>query len=222
MAISFARRMNVLRASEIRELLKVTQRPEVISFAGGLPAPEFFPIEEMKAVTADVLDEHGREALQYSTTEGYPPLRAWIAARMNSRLGTGVKPADVLVTSASQQGLDLTGKVFLDEGDEVLCESPTYIGAIGAFRTFGARFLEVPTDDEGMIIGELERALLAHDRVKLIYVVPDSQNPSGRTWSAARRRSSTRRPRATGRSAPRWPRASTGSGARGSSPPTCS
>jgi 2-aminoadipate transaminase len=188
MAVEFARRMNHLRASEIRELLKVTERPEVISLAGGLPAPEFFPTEELKAVTLKVLDEHGRQAMQYSTTEGHPPLRRWIAQRMNARLGTRVQAEEVLITSASQQGLDLTGKVFLDEGDEVLCESPTYLGAINAFRAYGPRFVEVPTDDEGMIIGELEKRLLACERVKLVYVVPDSQNPTGRTWSLARRR----------------------------------
>jgi DNA-binding transcriptional MocR family regulator len=180
--------MSHLRASEIRELLKVTERPDVISLAGGLPAPEFFPTEELKAVTVSLLEDHGRRAMQYSTTEGYPPLRRWIAERMNRRLGTSVQPEEVLITSASQQGLDLTGKVFLDEGDEVLCESPTYLGAINAFRAYGVRFVEVPTDDDGMIATELEKILLAHDRVKLVYVVPDSQNPTGRTWSQARRR----------------------------------
>ena len=188
MAVRYARRMSYLRASEIRELLKVTESPDVISLAGGLPAPEFFPTEELKAVTVRLLEEHGRQAMQYSTTEGYPPLRRWIAERMNRRLGTSVRPEEVLITSASQQGLDLTGKVFLDEGDEVLCESPTYLGAINAFRAYGVRFVEVPTDDDGMIATELEKILLAHDRVKLVYVVPDSQNPTGRTWSLARRR----------------------------------
>jgi 2-aminoadipate transaminase len=188
MAVRYARRMNSLRASEIREMLKVTARPEVISLAGGLPAPEFFPTAELKAVTVKVLEECGQQAMQYSTTEGHPPLRRWIAARMNARLGTSVQPGEVLITSASQQGLDLSGKVFLDEGDEVLCESPTYLGAISAFRAYGPRFVEVPTDDDGMIIPELEKILLASNRVKLVYVVPDSQNPTGRTWSLARRR----------------------------------
>ena len=138
MAVRFAQRMNEMRASEIRELLKLTQRPEVISFAGGLPAPESFPVEELKEVTARVLDEHGREALQYSPTEGYPPLRRWVADHMNERFATAVAPDDVLITSGSQQGLDLSGKLFLDEGDVVLCESPTYLGAINAL-TIGTR-----------------------------------------------------------------------------------
>jgi 2-aminoadipate transaminase len=188
MEFAYAHRMAGMKASEIRELLKVTQRPEVISLAGGLPAPEFFPTRGMKEVTAKLLDEAGRQAMQYSTTEGHPPLRRWIAERMNARLGTRVDPEEVLITCASQQGLDLTGKVFLDEGDEVLCEGPTYLGAISAFRAYQARFVEVATDDGGMVIADFERLLDHCDRAKLVYVVPDFQNPSGRTWSLPRRR----------------------------------
>lgn len=188
MSIQFAHRMKDLKASEIRELLKVTQQPGVISFAGGLPAPESFPVEEMKAVAQRLLDRNGREAMQYSTTEGHPPLRRKIAERMTTRLGAPVKADEILITTASQQGLDLTGKLFLDEDDAVICESPTYIGAISAFRAYQPRFVEVPTDDDGMIIPELERILDREPRAKLIYVVPDFQNPTGRTWSLARRR----------------------------------
>jgi 2-aminoadipate transaminase len=188
MDVRFARRMAGMRASEIRELLKFTERPEVISLAGGLPAPEFFPTHDLNAAVTSVLKENGRKALQYSTTEGHPPLRRWIAERMNERLGTCVRPEEVLITSASQQGLDLTGRVLLDEGDEVLCEGPTYLGAISAFRAYQPRFVEVPTDDDGMVIVELERRLEQCGRAKLVYVVPDFQNPSGRTWSLARRR----------------------------------
>jgi 2-aminoadipate transaminase len=188
MTIQFARRMNNLKASEIRELLKVTERPSVISFAGGLPAPESFPLVEMKAVAIELLDEDGRQALQYSTTEGHRPLREKIAERMTVRVGAPARPEEILITTASQQGLDLSGKVFLDEGDAVICESPTYIGAISAFRAYQPRFIEAPTDDDGMIVPELERILAREDRVKLIYVVPDFQNPTGRCWSAERRR----------------------------------
>ena len=187
MAVRFAQRMNEMRASEIRELLKLTQRPEVISFAGGLPAPESFPVEELKEVTARVLDEHGREALQYSPTEGYPPLRRWVADHMNERFATAVAPDDVLITSGSQQGLDLSGKLFLDEGDVVLCESPTYLGAINALRSYRPRFVEVPTDDEGMIPEALDALLAREGRARLVYVIPDFQNPTGRTWSLPRR-----------------------------------
>lgn len=188
MKLKLAKRMDSLRASEIREILKITQRPEVISFAGGLPAPELFPLEAIKRVNQIVLDEHGPRALQYSTTEGYLPLREWVAKRMNSRLGVALDADNILITSGSQQALDLSGKLFLDEGDVVLCESPTYLAAISAFRAYGCSFVEIPTDDEGMIINDLEQALQTHANVKLIYMIPDFQNPSGRTWSLNRRR----------------------------------
>jgi 2-aminoadipate transaminase len=187
MTARFARRLDGMRASEIRELLKITQQPEVISFAGGLPAPELFPIAELKIVAAEVLDREGPRALQYSTTEGEPGLRETIARRMNSQLGTAVRAEEILVTSGSQQGLDLTGKVFLDDDDEVLCESPTYLGAINAFRAYRPRFVEVATDDDGMVPEELERSVAGCRHPKLLYVVPNFQNPSGRTWSLARR-----------------------------------
>jgi len=183
-----AKRISGVKASEIREILKVTERADVISFAGGLPAPELFPIDEIKAVNQLILDEAGQKALQYSTTEGFPALRQWIAGRMNQRLGTDFDADNILITHGSQQALDLSGKVFLDEGDIVLCESPTYLAAISAFRLYGCRFIEIPTDDGGMIMAELEKQLAAHPEVKLIYVIPDFQNPTGRTWNLERRR----------------------------------
>jgi 2-aminoadipate transaminase len=183
-----ARRMRGLKASDIRELLKITAQPDVISFAGGLPAPELFPVEAMATISAEILRSEGESALQYSTTEGDRQLRVAIAERMTRRSGRPVPANQILVTSGSQQALDLTGKLFLDEGDVVLCESPTYIGAIQALRTYQPRFVEVATDDDGMLTDDLERCLSEHDRVKLIYVVPDFQNPSGRCWSAERRR----------------------------------
>jgi len=186
--VRFASRMSQMKASEIREILKITARPEVISFAGGLPAPEVFPVEEMKIVSAAVLDEIGGEALQYSTTEGYDPLRAQIAARMNARAGTSVTPDNILVTTGSQQALDFCGKLFLDEGDRVLCESPTYLAAISAFRAYQPRLMGVPTDEDGMIPDALEQILRTTNAVKFIYVIPDFQNPTGRTWSLERRR----------------------------------
>lgn len=188
MGVVFADRMSDIRASEIREILKVTEKPEVISFAGGLPAPELFPVEEMKAVTAGVLEEDGQNALQYATTEGYIPLRKKIAERMNTKFGTDLSFDDILITSGSQQGLDMSGKIFLNEGDVILCESPTYLGAINAFKAYGPKIVEVPTDDEGMLPVELERLLNTLRNVKLIYVIPDFQNPTGRTWSLERRR----------------------------------
>jgi len=187
MSVRFAGRMDVMRASDIRELLKITERPEVISFGGGLPAPESFPTEELMAVAAEVLSTQGARALQYSTTEGHRGLREIVASRMNATLGTAVQASGILITHGSQQGLDLTGKIFLDEGDEVLCESPTYLAAINALLAFQPRFVEVPTDDEGMIPSELERCLDRSTRARLIYVIPNFQNPSGRTWSLERR-----------------------------------
>ncbi|QDR82951.1 PLP-dependent aminotransferase family protein [Sporomusa termitida] len=188
MTVTFARRTEFLKKSEIREILKITQRPEVISFAGGLPAPELFPVEEMKHIAVKVLEESGSQALQYSTTEGFEPLRKQIAARMNARFKTVVQPANVLITSGSQQALDFSGKLFLNAGDVVLCESPTYLAAISAFSAYEPRFMEVPTDNKGIIIAELEKILQTVANIKLVYVIPDFQNPTGRTWSLERRK----------------------------------
>jgi DNA-binding transcriptional MocR family regulator len=179
--------MSALTASDVREILKITERPGVISFAGGLPAPELFPTGELAELARELLLQDGARALQYSTTEGYQPLRHWIAERMNSAWGTFVDEKTVLVTTGSQQSLDLTAKVFLDEGDVVLSESPTYLGAIGAFKTFRPRFVEIPSDDDGVVLDGLE-ASIEGERPKFIYVVPTSQNPSGRTWTLERRR----------------------------------
>ena len=188
MAIKFAKRMEGLKGSEIRELLKLTEKPEVISFAGGLPAPELFPVEEMKKIATLVLEEEGMSALQYSTTEGFPPLREHIADRMNSKNKTNVEKDDILITNGSQQGLDFAGKVFLDEGDVVLCESPSYLGALNAFKAYSPKFIEIPTDKNGMIMEELEKVLETTENVKMIYVIPDFQNPTGRTWPIERRK----------------------------------
>jgi 2-aminoadipate transaminase len=188
MILRYAKRMSYLKASEIREILKVTERPEIISFAGGLPAPELFPVDEIKEANRIVLEESGYKALQYTTTEGYAPLRTWIADRMNTRLGTSFDHDNILITHGSQQALDLSGKVFLDERDIVLCESPTYLAAISAFRAYGCNFIEAPTDKNGMIIDELEKLLQNTKNVKLIYVIPEFQNPTGRTWNYERRK----------------------------------
>jgi 2-aminoadipate transaminase len=188
MPTPFASRMKILRASDIREILKVTQNPNIISFAGGLPAPELFPNAEISTLAGSILAANGRTALQYSPTEGYPRLREQIAVRMNGLWLTRLDAAQILITTGSQQGLDLLAKLFLDEGDVVICESPTYLGAVMAFNLCQPRWVEVPTDDEGMQMDALERALATEQRVKLIYVVPNYQNPTGRTWSTDRRR----------------------------------
>lgn len=188
MKLNFAKRMSNIKASEIREILKVTEQDDVISFAGGLPAPELFPVNEINEITRIVLEEAGTKALQYTTTEGYAPLREWIAERMNNRLGTSFDKDNILITHGSQQGLDLSGKVFLDEGDVVLCESPTYLAAISALKAYGCNFIEIPTDTDGMDMNVLEDVLNSTENIKLIYVIPTFQNPTGRTWSLERRR----------------------------------
>ena len=187
MTLNYAKRMDNIKASEIRELLKLTQRPEVISFAGGLPAPELFPVKELKRVTAEVLEENGTAALQYGPTEGYGPLREQIAKRME-KVHVDITPEDILVTSGSQQGLDFAAKIFINPGDIIICESPSYLGAINAFKAYEPKFLEIDTDDEGMIMEDLEETLKNNDKVRFIYVIPDFQNPSGKTWSVERRK----------------------------------
>lgn len=187
MTIKFAQRMGNMESSTIRELLKLIARPEVISFAGGMPAPELFPVEEMKKVSAAVLEEQGKVALQYSATEGYLPLREKIADRMNKKLKTNVTSDDILITSGSQQGLDFAGKIFIDRDDIILCESPSYMGALNAMKAYEPKFIEINTDNDGMIMEDLDRVLASNDRVKMIYVIPDFQNPSGRTWPLERR-----------------------------------
>ena len=159
MDTAYAQRISKLKASEIRELLKITEQPDVISFAGGLPAPELFPTEAISDICVSVLAHDGQRALQYATTEGYLPLRQWIAGRMNATLGTAFSEDNILITNGSQQGLDLSGKVFIDEGDVILCESPTYLAAITAFRAYGCRFVEVPTDEDGMRTDDLAKLL---------------------------------------------------------------
>lgn len=187
MSIKYAKRMEHIKGSAIRELLKLTEQPEIISFAGGLPAPELFPIEEMKQVCLKVLDTDGRAALQYSPTEGYLPLRKIISERMKSSK-VEVPAEDILITSGSQQGLEFSGKVFLDEGDTVICESPTYLGALNAFMSYVPNFVEVEMDQDGMKMDELEKALKANPNAKFIYTIPDFQNPSGITMSLERRK----------------------------------
>ena len=188
MAVKYAKRMDLFKKSELGEILKLIEEPDIISFAGGLPASELFPVEEMKKVSVKVLDENGEEALQYSGSQGYLPLRNHIAKRMNEKGKTNVKAEDILVTSGSQQALDFAGNVFLDEGDIVLCESPSYLGALNAFKGYKPEIMEVPTDKEGMITEELEKMLKENAKVKFIYVLPDFQNPTGITWSLDRRK----------------------------------
>ena len=187
MNFNYAKRMDNIKASEIRELLKLTQMPEVISFAGGMPAPELFPIEAFKKASKEVLNENGEIALQYGPTEGYEPLKKKIVERM-TKVYVDATSDQILITSGSQQGLDFVAKVFIDPGDLIICESPTYLGAINAFKAYEPEFVEIETDDDGMVMEDLEEALRTNNNVRFIYVIPDFQNPSGKTWSIERRK----------------------------------
>lgn len=180
-----ARRMEHMQPSAVREILKVAERPDVLSFAGGLPAPELFPVEEIAAAHAEVLASDGAFALQYSTTEGYGPLREWIAAHLGQR-GMAVRPSEVLITSGSQQGIDLVARILLDPGDVVLVENPTYLAALQAFAAYEVKLVPVPSDDDGMQVEHLEELIAAH-RPKLIYLVSNFQNPKGTSLSLPRR-----------------------------------
>lgn len=180
----YSQRMKWMGSSIIRELLKLTEKPDIISFAGGLPAPEVFPVKEFEAATQQVLAEHGSQALQYGTTEGYGPLREYIVQRM-SRYGIEAEPENVLITSGSQQALDLIGKILINPGDLILTEQPTYVGAIQAWRAYQAEFATVPIDDEGLRTDLLEEALCAGP--KFMYILPNFQNPAGVTLSLKRR-----------------------------------
>ncbi|MCX6027200.1 MAG: PLP-dependent aminotransferase family protein [Chloroflexi bacterium] len=181
----YAQRTQRMGSSAIRELLKLTEQPEIISFAGGLPAPDVFPIEEVSQACERVLAESGAQALQYGTTEGFQPLREMIARR-SMRYGLEITEENVLITSGSQQALDLLGRIFINRGDHILVENPTYLGAIQAWNAVGAEFVPVAVDHDGMVTDALEEAMRTGP--KFIYVLPNFQNPTGVTLSLERRK----------------------------------
>ncbi|MGB8265756.1 MAG: PLP-dependent aminotransferase family protein [Candidatus Velthaea sp.] len=185
----FAGRISRMHASEIREMLKVTQNPEVISFAGGLPAPELFPIEAIRLASERALARWGSLALQYSTTEGVPELREWVVQRLNRLHGTSFVADDVIITGGSQQALDLYAKIFIDPGDTIVVDNPTYLGALQAFDAYEPRYLTIETDAHGMVPESLEHALeQERPTPKFLYLVPNFQNPTGVTLAAQRRK----------------------------------
>lgn len=181
----FAQRTEQMTSSVIRELLKLLEDPKIISFAGGLPAPELFPVAELEAAATRVLRERSPVALQYGPTEGHGPLRDMVARHMR-RYAIDVGRDNVLITGGSQQALDLAGKLLLNPGDRLVAEDPTYLGALQAFTSYQARYLTVPIDDDGMRVELLEEALRAAP--KFVYVLPNFHNPGGVTLSLARRR----------------------------------
>ena len=177
-----------MRASTIREMLKVTLQPDVISFGGGLPAPELFPTADIARCTREIMDEYGARALQYTVTDGIPEMREWVARRLTQRLGTPFDPHQIIIVNGSQQGLDLIAKILIDPGDHIVLENPSYLGAIHAFDAYQARYLAVETDDNGMIPESLEHELAhAEPLPKFVYLVANFQNPTGRTLSRERR-----------------------------------
>jgi 2-aminoadipate transaminase len=179
----FAKRAEQLQSSVIREILKITMRPDIISFAGGLPSPETFPVEHMKAAFDNVLSRQGKIALQYGPSDGYAPLREWIAASLSIE-GATITPDQVLMVSGSQQALDLLGKVLIEENSKVLVETPSYLGALQAFSVYQPQFVSVPTDDYGLLPEAVDGIA---DGARLLYALPNFHNPTGRTMSVERR-----------------------------------
>ncbi|MFM9436284.1 2-aminoadipate transaminase [Janthinobacterium sp. CG_23.3] len=179
----FAERAEQLQSSFIREILKITQQPEIISFAGGLPSPATFPVEEMKLAFDKVLSNNGKVALQYGPTDGYLPLRQWIADSLSAN-GAKIVPEQVLMTSGSQQALDLLGKVLIDEGSRVLVETPSYLGALQAFSVYRPEFVSVATDEHGLVP---QSVTAVAEGARLLYALPNFQNPTGRSLSVERR-----------------------------------
>jgi 2-aminoadipate transaminase len=179
----FSERAQQLQSSFIREILKITQRPEIISFAGGLPSPATFPVERMKAAYDKVLSDNGKVALQYGPTDGYAPLREWIAGSLSTE-GSTILPEQILMTSGSQQALDLLGKVLIDEGSRVLVETPSYLGALQAFSVYRPEFKSVETDEHGLVPSSLEGIAQG---ARMLYALPNFQNPTGRSLSVERR-----------------------------------
>lgn len=181
---TYSERATLLTSSAIREILKITQHPDVISFAGGLPSPHAFPLEAIHSAFDRVLTRQGQAALQYGPTEGYAPLRAWIAEDLNRR-GGRISPDEVLIVSGSQQGLDLLGKILIDPKSKVAVETPSYLGALQAFGLYQPEFVLAPCDDEGLVPEALDAELARGAR--FLYVLPNFQNPTGRTLTRVRR-----------------------------------
>jgi 2-aminoadipate transaminase len=184
---TLAARAEKMNPSVIREILKVTEKPGIISFAGGRPSPKTFPVEAMAEATQRVLTQDGRAALQYAASEGYGPLRDWVAAELGKQ-GLKAHADQVLITTGSQQGLDLVAKILIDAGSRILVETPTYLGALQAFTPMEPTVVSVDSDDEGVVVRDLTAKVgNAETKARFLYVLPNFQNPTGRTMSEARR-----------------------------------
>ncbi len=179
-----------MKRSAIREILKVLQKPEMISFAGGLPAPETFPVEDLREIVLEILEKNGADGLQYGTTEGDPHLRRMLVERHRAH-GLNIRIDNLIITTGSQQGLDLIGRILIDNGDYVLCGLPSYLGGLNAFSVYGARLKGIPLDENGMKPDDLEETIIHLEelgrKIKFIYIIPDFQNPAGITVPESRR-----------------------------------
>lgn len=184
----YSKRVPADGTDAVGAILQAAADPKIISFAGGLPAPELFPVKEMKATVDKVFEEHGQEAMQYGAAKGVTALREVIQQHVKEKEDVDSELDNVLVTTGSEQALDLVGKAFVDPGDTVLVEQPTYLCALDVFRSYGANFASVEMDEDGMKMDALEEALKANPNTKLIYTVPNFQNPTGRTMTEERRK----------------------------------
>ena len=185
---NYSKRVPADGTDAVGTILKAAADPQIISFAGGLPAPELFPVKEMKEAVDRVFAKHGQEAMQYGAAKGVTALRKLIQKHVKDKEDVDAELENVLVTTGSEQVLDLVGKAFVDPGDTVLVEQPTYLCALDVFKTYGANFAGVEMDEQGMKMDALEEALKAHPETKLIYTVPNFQNPTGRTMALDRRK----------------------------------
>lgn len=184
----FSDKVKDMKPSAIREIFKSLSDPNVISFAAGNPSPLSFPVEKMHSVAEEIFQNEASFAFQYGITEGYPRLRQQVAERLKTRFNTGSEDDDVIITTGGQQGIDLCAKVLCNEGDTVICENPSFIGALNAFRSYNTKLVGVDLEDDGMNIEALENALKANPKTKIIYVIPTFQNPAGITTSLAKRK----------------------------------
>ncbi len=188
MSYRFADRMGKLQASAIREILKFTSDPTVISFAAGNPAAEAIPTKEWAEIAADVLAKNPVQALQYSISEGYPPLRKTLTDYLRNKLNIGSKSDNLIITSGAQQAVELSCKVMCNEGDTIICETPSFIGSLNAFKSFKTNLVGIPMEQDGIDVTALEQALKANPNTKLIYLIPNFQNPTGITMSFEKRK----------------------------------
>ncbi|KWX71291.1 PLP-dependent aminotransferase family protein [Paenibacillus jilunlii] len=188
MNYSFSNRIAALQPSIIREILKATSGQDVIPFSAGNPAPETFPIEAIRSFTRDILEQDPVTALQYGITEGYSPLRQALTYHLKSGFNTGKDSDSLFIVSGAQQGIELACKVFCNEGDTIICESPSFIGSLNSFRSSGARLVGIPMEPDGINLDRLEHALKTEPNVKLLYLIPSFQNPTGITTSLEKRK----------------------------------